>query len=122
MALTVESIDGVAPFELIDCYCNEPTCDCHKVSIVAFASNKIWATFSYGWKSKEFYQKWGLDPQAAQMLATGFLDPIATQSEYADILLDAFLDMIKQPQFVERLKKRYALFKNKMSYKKYNLQ
>src|SRR5450759_1639168 len=47
-------------FEL---YCNEPGCDCRRVTIDVLRPEtgwrKIWATISYGWETLDFYANWG---------------------------------------------------------------
>src|SRR5262249_1584991 len=71
-------------YRVVDLYCQDSTCHCHKVSLDFLGrDNKTYATVSYGWKSKTFYRKWGLDAEMSQTLAHGFLDPWAPQSEYA---------------------------------------
>ena len=47
------ALNGI--FEIIDCYCPNPDCDCHRVTIVIVDSTpKICATILYGWESKAF--------------------------------------------------------------------
>jgi hypothetical protein len=106
-----EELDG--SYDLIDLYCQDPTCDCHKVTILVLDAQKnVLATIAYGWKSKSYYYKWGLDKETAQWLVHGFLDPWGIQSKHSSIFLQAFLRMLNnKPQFISRIKKRYALFK-----------
>ena len=73
---------------------------------------KIHATIAYGWNSATFYRKWGLDAEVIPSLRQGFLDPWAQQSPNADLFLKAFWRTARNnPQFISRLKRRYALFK-----------
>lgn len=103
-------IDGT--YELLDLYCEKPFCGCHKVSIVVLDSRQnTVATISYGWKSKSFYHKGGLDRQATEWLTQGFLDPYGVQSKHSPIFLQIFLNEITQPQLLSRIKERYAVFK-----------
>ena len=52
---------GVSGF--FEPFCNEPGCDCPRVTILVLRPetgwNKVWASISYGWESKDFYRKWG---------------------------------------------------------------
>lgn len=104
-------------YRVADLYCQDPSCNCHKVSLVFLDKNqKVHATISYGWKSKTFYRKWGLDKDAIQSLTYGFLDPWAQQSEYAPLFLQAFLSSLKRdPNFIARLKSRYSFFKKALA-------
>lgn len=104
-------------YRVIDLYCQAPTCNCHKVSLMFIDKHqKVWATVSYGWKSKTFYRKWGLDNNDAQALANGFLDPLEEQSENAPLFLQGFLLTLKNNrEFIARLKQRYSLFKEIMA-------
>jgi hypothetical protein len=100
-------------YRVADLYCQDPSCNCHKVSLVFLNKNqKICATVAYGWKSKTFYRKWGLDKDTIQSLTYGFLDPWAQQSEHSSLFLKAFLFSLKRdPKFIARLKSRYSFFK-----------
>lgn len=109
----VEPPELAGTYGVSDLYCQDPSCDCQKVSLVIFDDQgKIHATISYGWESKTFYRKWGLDPEVIPSLTQGFLDPWAQQSRNSELFLKAFWHTAKDnPQFVSRLKRRYALFK-----------
>lgn len=72
---------------------------------------RIHATIAYGWKSKTFYRKWGLDKDTIQSLTIGFLDPWAQQSLHAELFLKAFSTAKRDPSFIARLKRRSTLFK-----------
>lgn len=81
------------------------------------SDNSVHATFAYGWKSPTFYLAWGLDPKTTELLTHGFLDPVAEQSELSELFLDPFLMAIQDPPFMDRIKKRYAMFKNALNSK-----
>lgn len=109
----VEPSELAGSYDVSDLYCQDPLCDCQKVSLVVFdEQGKIHATIAYGWESKIFYRKWGLDPEVIPSLRQGFLDPWAQQTPNSDLFLKAFWHTAKNnPQFISRLKRRYALFK-----------
>src|SRR5256885_6916476 len=52
-------------------YCNEPGCDCRRVTIWVLRPEtgwrKVWATISYGWESADFYRKWSPSQDAREM-------------------------------------------------------
>lgn len=100
-------------YRVVDLYCQAPTCNCNKVSLMFLDRHqKIHATVAYGWKSKTFYRKWGLDKDGIQSLTYGCIDPLAQQSKHAHLFLKAFLITLKKdPKFIARLKSRYSLFK-----------
>lgn len=104
-------------YRVVDLYCQAPSCNCHKVSLMFIDKHqKVWATVSYGWRSKSFYRKWGLDREDAQALVNGFLDPWSQQSEHAPLFLQGFLLTLKNNrEFITRLKQRYSFFKNAMA-------
>ena len=100
-------------YRVADLYCQAPSCNCHKTSLLFINQHQeVVATVSYGWKSKTFYRKWGLDKDMIQSLTHGFLDPWGQQSENASVFLDAFLFTLKKDRnFITSLKRRYAFFK-----------
>ncbi len=109
----VEPPELAGSYGVSDLYCQDPSCDCQKVSLVVFDDQgKIHATIAYGWKSATFYRKWGCDAQVIPSLTQGFLDPWAQQSPNAEFFLKAFGRTARNnSQFISRLKRRYALFK-----------
>lgn len=109
----VEPPELAGSYNVSDLYCQDPSCNCQKVSLVVFDDKgKIHATIAYGWKSKTFYRKWGLDVEVIPSLTQGFLDPWAQQTPNANLFLKAFWCTAKNnPRFISRIKRRYALFK-----------
>jgi hypothetical protein len=95
-------------------YCNEPGCDCRRVTIWVLRPEtgwrKVWATISYGWESPDFYRKWspGQDPHEMQGAS---LDTLNAQSQYSSALLDLFQTVLISPGYVERLKRHYQMFR-----------
>jgi len=91
-------------FGFIEFYCDEPGCDCRRVIVSVLRPEtgwkKIWATISYGWAG---------DP----MDRNGpFLDPLNPQSQYSHALLDLFRRVLESPEYLERLKRHYRLFRD----------
>jgi hypothetical protein len=104
-------------YGFIELYCNEPGCDCRRVTILVLRPHtgwKVWASISYGWESMDFYQKWAhtsdlLDPLEWQ---GPYLDPMAEQTQYSPLLLDLFESIVLQsPGYEQRLKNHYQMFR-----------
>jgi hypothetical protein len=104
-------------YGFIELYCNEPGCDCRRVTILVLRPHtgwKVWASISYGWESMDFYQKWAhtsdlLDPLEWQ---GPYLDPMAEQTQYSPPLLDLFESIVLQsPGYEQRLKNHYQMFR-----------
>lgn len=104
-------------YGFIELYCDEPHCDCRRVTIAVLRPHtgwKFWATISYGWESLAFYQKWSkapepLDPREWQ---GPYLDPLCEQTQYSSALLDLFHHVVlASPAYLERLKRHYRLFR-----------
>jgi hypothetical protein len=73
---------------------------------------RFWATINYGWESREFYQRWAKAPQGDESEWQGpLLDPLSSQSRYAPALLELFQSLLQSPEYVQRLKRHYRLFR-----------
>ena len=103
------------PYHVFDLYCQDYGCECHKVTMVIAddSQENVLATIAYGWKSKSYYYKWGLDKDASESLTSGFLDPWCRQTVRGSIFLDFMRRKInREPQFMSQIKKRYRMFKD----------
>ena len=108
-------LSSKGPYHMLDLYCQDYTCDCHKVSILILDEKKetTLATIAYGWKSRTYYYKWGVDKDIAESLASGFLDPWCTQTVHSPIFLDFIRRKINRDRvFMSTIKKRYRVFKD----------
>jgi hypothetical protein len=106
----------VGEYGFMEFYCDEPGCDCRRVTISVLRPetgwSKIWATISYGWESADFYRKWsraGSDP--VEMKGPS-LDPLNAQSQYSSALLDLFRVVLESTEYVDRLKRHYRMFRD----------
>ncbi|HLK67753.1 MAG TPA: hypothetical protein VKU19_30185 [Bryobacteraceae bacterium] len=102
-------------YGFIDFYCDEKGCDCRRAMIVVLrpetAWNKLWATISYGWETKEFYQNWLPHGDPAELQGPT-LDPLAPQSELSPALLELFCRIVlPSPGYIDRLKRHYQMFR-----------
>ena len=89
------------------------TCDCYEVTLMAYHNNQPWATFSYGWNSWHFYHRRGMDSQHICMLMQGFENPKGPQSQYTGLVIEQCLKLVKEPRIINKIKQRYARFKDK---------
>jgi len=105
----------VGEYGFLEYYCDEPGCDCRRVTIRVLRPetgwSKILATISYGWESADFYRKWsvaGSDP--IEMQGPG-LDRLNPQTQYSSGLLDLFRFLLESTEYVDRLKRHYRMFR-----------
>ena len=102
-------------FGLFELYCDEPGCDCRRVIISVLKPEtgwrKVWATIGYGWESADFYLKWSRGHSDPFEMQGPALDELNPQSEYSEMLLELFKQVLESPGYVERLKRHYQMFR-----------
>jgi hypothetical protein len=106
----------VGEYGFVEFYCEEEGCDCRRTLFRVVSPQhpgRALATINYGWESVEFYTRWMHgDAEAGREIKDAALDPLNPNSELADALLESFRDFVKaNPEFSERLKRHYKLFK-----------
>jgi len=103
-------------YGFVELYCNEPGCDCRRVTIDVLRPDtgwsKIWATISYGWESLDFYRKWGGAHSDPNEMKGPSLDTLNSQTKYSPALLDLFRFLVESPEYVDRLKRHYRMFRD----------
>ena len=101
-------------WSFLEFYCNEPGCDCRRVIISVLRPetgwSKVWATIGYGWESLDFYRKWGHGMDDDDFKGP-YLDVLNAQSEYSEVLLGLFREILESPDYVERLRRHYRMFR-----------
>jgi hypothetical protein len=101
-------------YGFLELYCDEPDCDCRRATIVVLRPEtgwrRIYATISYGWEDPDFYRKWGPHSDPQEMSGPS-LNPLGPQTKYSPALLDLFRLLIQSPDYVERLKRHYRMFR-----------
>jgi hypothetical protein len=75
----------------------------------------VLAVISWGWEPLAFYRRWGNFPKTAKD-AKGMkgpaLAPMNRQSDLAPALLELAKNvLLSSPEYVERIKRHYALFR-----------
>jgi len=103
-------------YGFVELYCDEPGCDCRRVMIDVLrpgtAWSKIWATIGYGWESLGFYGKWEGSGRGSIELKGPYLDPLNPQTKYSPALLNLFRFLLTSPDYVERFKRHYQMFRD----------
>jgi hypothetical protein len=103
--------DGEYFFE--ELYCDEKNCDCRRVIINVETLDpveEVLATINYGWESLDYYARWTSGPKPDPEIQGPSLDPLNKQTPHSEPLLALFRDAIRNPAYVERLKRHYRLF------------
>jgi hypothetical protein len=98
-------------YTLVESYCSEPGCDCRRVLLQIFTrdNSQPLAFVSYGWAPREFYaQRCGGDDFD---YCGPYLEPMAGQSAQAQALLELVRVALSDPDYVEQLKRHYAMFR-----------
>jgi hypothetical protein len=111
-----------AHYSFLEMFCDEPGCDCRRVffSVVSSLQKDIQAVITWGWEKREFYAKWmgDDDPHIIRDLMGPALNLASPQSNYAPALLDLFRNvLLKDAAYVDRIKRHYAMFRQKIDNK-----
>jgi hypothetical protein len=97
-------------------YCNEKGCDCRRVffSVLSESHARTEAIIAYGWETKAFYAKWMGNSDLATLveLQGPILNVGSPQSPLAPAILKFTEEvLLKNPAYVDRIKRHYALFR-----------
>jgi len=105
----------VGEYGFLEYYCDEPGCDCRRVTIRVLRPetgwSKILATISYGWESADFYRKWSVAGSDPIEMQGPDLDRLNPQTQYSSGLLDLFRFLLESTEYVDRLKRHYRMFR-----------
>ena len=108
-------------YGFVEMYCNEPGCDCRRVyfSVLSISRARVEAVISWGWESSSFYRNWprSFTPTAAEVkdMKGPSLAVLSEQSEHAPALLEFVRNvLLKDPAYVERIKRHYQMFRDKI--------
>ncbi|WP_295446076.1 SEC-C metal-binding domain-containing protein [uncultured Thiodictyon sp.] len=96
-------------YAFIELYCDEPDCDCRRVTLAVIAESKgrVVAHSNLGFDS-------------ADGMAGPFLDLLNVQASFAPALLEFFTDMINHdPAYLGRLHRHYVMFKEHCEGRRY---
>jgi hypothetical protein len=102
-------------YGLTEAYCNETGCDCQRVflNVVDWRTGQVLAVIAYGWESKRYYAEWfgKNDPGIIKELQGPVLNSASRQSNLAPVLLQKVKYVLKDKNYVNRLKRHYKIFK-----------
>lgn len=106
-------------YGLLEMYCTDPDCDCRRVmfSVISEREKDVEAVINFGWESKEFYEKWlrEKDESIIKELKGPNLNSLSHQSKYAPELLKLVSTVaLCDKGYIDRLKRHYKMFKEKM--------
>lgn len=108
-------------YGFLEMYCSDAGCDCRRVyfQVVAMSNPSVaQAVITWGWEPLAFYRKWGHYPGAAKdakLMKGPSLAPLTKQSTLAPALLKLAKEMLlSSPEYVERIKQHYTLFRGKV--------
>jgi hypothetical protein len=106
-------------YAFLEMFCDEPRCDCRRVffCVVSSLCKDVEAVIAYGWENPNFYIKWMKDddPYTIAELKGPILNLGSPQSRLApDILTLVRNVLLKDAQYVERVKRHYRMFREKI--------
>lgn len=120
-SVTTRSSPGLPDddFGFLEAYCNDENCDCRRVmfNVASKKRKEIVAVIAYGWESEAFYARWYRrnDPDIIREMQGPILNLGSKQSELAPALLRlARKTLLIDPAYLERLKRHYQIFKEKV--------
>jgi SEC-C motif-containing protein len=99
-------------------FCDDKKCDCRRTLINVLQVSPEFkrfhaATLSYGWEPKSFYKIWSpsMDENMLNEFKGPAIDYFNQQSKYSEAMLKIFVEVALDENYIERLKKQYAMFK-----------
>ncbi len=105
-------------------YCDDKKCDCRRTLIAVLQVSPEFrphqaATISYGWENMPFYRNWGhgMDEDMLNLFKGPAVDYMNQQSPHAGALLESFKQVALNAEYIERLKRQYAMVKYKQGMK-----
>jgi len=106
-------------YAFCEMFCDEPGCDCRRVFFYVLASFRQGpeAVIAWGWESPQFYVNWmgDDDPLVIADLMGPCLNITSPQTELSRPLLDLARDVLLQDKaYVERVKRHYRLFRERI--------
>lgn len=106
-------------YAFCEMFCNERGCDCRRVFFYVVSSFREGpeAIIAWGWEAPEFYAKWlhDDDPDVIRELIGPSLNLGSPETELANGILDLVKNVLLQDDlYVERVKRHYCQFRNKI--------
>lgn len=109
----------IATYSFHEMFCDEPGCDCRRVFFCVTSSldGQIKAVIAWGWENRDFYAKWigYSNSHDIDALKGPVLNLASPQSKMAPAILKLFQNMLIQDKvYVERVKRHYVMFREKV--------
>ena len=102
-------------YYFMESFCNDKNCDCRRAFINVIHKKEPLATIGYGWEDIRFYEKWIGDKLLAKDMKGPTLLLEGYGSKHAEAILKLFREIILSDKiFIERLKRHYKMFKEKL--------
>jgi hypothetical protein len=106
-------------YGLMELYCETPDCDCRRtmLMVVSEKNREPVAVINFGWESRNFYEKWfhSKDKSVIDELKGPCLNSMSPQSKVGDKILSLVCStVLKDVNYIERIKRHYKLFKDKV--------
>ncbi len=102
---------------LVENYCADKECDCRKVMInVVTMDGKftILGTVGFGWEDARYYKKWLNDDHLGEEMVGAYIEAGGIQTGMEKECLDLVKNSLRDSKFVDLIKKRYSIFKEKI--------
>ena len=106
-------------YGFLEMFCDEPGCDCRRVMfyVMSLARKDVEAVIAWGWEDRDFYARWyGMDDlEMVKELKGPVLNLGSPQTRYSGAVLrlaEKFL--LTEPVYVERIKRHYAMFRERI--------
>ena len=106
-------------YALLEMFCTDADCDCRRVMwmVQSDREQRPVAVVAYGWASARFYQNWfgRPDPDIVREMQGPVLNVGSPQAAYAPAILTMLTEtVLKDKAYLTRVKRHYALFRNKI--------
>lgn len=106
-------------YSFLEMFCDDVGCDCRRVFFYVVSSPRkdVEAVVAYGWETPEFYAKWMKDDDLHIVadLKGPVLNLGSPQSRLAPAILMLVQNaLLKDAQYVERVKHHYQMFREKI--------
>jgi hypothetical protein len=110
--------DPVLPpgrYPFVEFYCNEPGCDCRRVmfQVMREDTRTLEAEIGFGWEDRPYYVEWMGDdePDVIDAMIGPAFNIGGPITEYSDVLLEHVREAVRDPAYVDRLKRHYTMYR-----------
>lgn len=106
-------------YALLELFCTDEDCDCRRVMwmVTSEREKSTVAVVAYGWGNAAFYREWlgRDDPEIIREMQGPVLNMASSQSSYAPSILNMLTRVIvPDKSYIHRVKRHYALFRNRI--------